>query len=207
MQAHSNSTCTTLGVCSHLIETSSWGVHTPFCGCYPYYIYYKMGCTTPPGKSNGRSIKGIVIVAKFQNCSSKLCSVFCRFGSISLQQRLSASEQLPAAMVWIGSKWWLCRAQEWSCRLVGPVLIADVTFHDQWHLFQVRHQSYSDCFASLGSHHSSLGNRTGATITGVVARFKTCSSMLFWSFGANSVCARNATLGQLPAAMVWNGGK
>ena len=82
-------------------------------------------------------------------------------------------------------------------------LIADVTFHDQWHLFQVRHQSpYSDCFARLGSHHSSLANRTGATITGVVARFKTCSSMLFWSFGANSVCPRIAILAQLPAAMV-----
>ena len=61
---------------------------------------------------------------------------------------------------------------------MGPVLIADVTFHDQWHLFQVRHQSYSDCFASLGSHHSSLGNRTGDTITGFVAKFQNGFSKL-----------------------------
>ena len=73
----------------------------------------------------------------------------------------------------------------------------------QWRLFEVRRQQRcSDCFACLVSHHSSLANRTGATFTGVVARFKTCSSMLFWSFGASSVCARIAILAQLPAAMV-----
>ena len=124
MQAHSNSTCninsTTLGVCSHFVETNSWDVHIPFCSCYPYYIYYKMGCTTPPGKSNGRSIKRIV--AKFRNCSSKLCSVFCRFGSISLQQRrLHKTFNFATATSCHGLSWSQIETVQSpkSCKLVG----------------------------------------------------------------------------------------
>ena len=59
-----------------------------------------------------------------------------------------------------------------------------MTFHDQGRLFQVRRQPpCSDGFACPGSHHSSLADRTGATITGVLAKFQNCSSKLCLFFG------------------------
>ena len=59
--------------------------------------------------------------------------------------------------------------------------IVDVTFHAQWHLFQVRRQP--PCSGGLASHRSSLANRMGTSFKVVVARLKNCSSTLLWSFG------------------------
>ena len=66
-------------------------------------------------------------------------------------------------------------------------LIVDLTFHGQfqWHLFQVQRQlPRSDGFACLGSKRSSLADRTGAAITGVVAKFQNSSSKLCSVFGS-----------------------
>ena len=61
--------------------------------------------------------------------------------------------------------------------------MVDVTFHDQWHLFQVRRQPpCTDGLARLG-RHPSLANRTGSTIKGVVAKLQNCSSKLCSAFG------------------------
>ena len=59
-------------------------------------------------------------------------------------------------------------------------LIVDLRFHGQWHLFQ----QCSDGFACLASHRIGLASRMGTSFNVVVARFKNCSSTLFWSFGA-----------------------
>ena len=94
-------------------------------------------------------------------------------------------------------------------------LVFDLTFHGQWQLLQVRRQlSCSDGFACLG-RHPFLVNRIGASFVGVVA---SCQKLGFPSFPGRlthlspdlytkKVCARIATLEQLPATMVKNGPK
>ena len=70
------------------------------------------------------------------------------------------------------------------CARSSGFLIVDLTFHGQRHLYQVQRQPpCSDGLSCLGSH-GSLHNRTGASFEVAVARFKNCSSRLFWSFGA-----------------------
>ena len=152
----------------------------------------------------GATIKGVVV--KFHNCISKLRSVFARFASLSLQQmQLQKNCNFGTATSYHGLIWSQIETAQchkvkldscrWEpvlprqssfvfCARSSAFLIVDLTFHGQWHLFQVRRQPpCSDRLACLGSL-GSLHNRTGASFEVAVARFKNCSSTLFWAFSA-----------------------
>ena len=63
------------------------------------------------------------------------------------------------------------------------LFLVDLTFHGQWHLFQVQRQlPCSEGFACLGSKRSSLANCTGATVEVMVATWKNGSSKLCFLF-------------------------
>ena len=148
----------------------------------------------------GATIKGVV--AKFQNCSSKLCSAFGTFESRSLQQRRlqkqfnfgtatsyhelrvlnrdCAAQNCEAAKLYVATS--LAKGIQVCVGEDLSLLIVDLKYHGQWHLFQVRClPPCTDGLACPGSHRS-LANGTGATIKGVVAKFQNCSSKLCSAF-------------------------
>ncbi len=157
-------------------------------------------------QSHGASFK-VFLAARLKNCSSTLLWSFGPFEPRCLQQQCSRKNYNFGTATSYHELRVLnrdCAAQQkWSCKVVGRhqlflcnpdlccvgealelLLIVALSFHDQWHLFQVRRQPpCSDGFACPGSHHSSLANRTGATIKGVVAKLQNCSSKLCWFFG------------------------
>ena len=109
------------------------------------------------------------------------------------------SYQLPWCKMVVNRDCAVQSPKKWSCEVVGShqfsqgdpglcwgssgILIVDLSFHAQRHLLLVRRQlPCSDGFASPGSHHSSFADRTGATATGVMAKFQNCSSKLFSAF-------------------------
>ena len=139
--------------------------------------------------------------------------------------RITTLGQLPAIIVSNGPKQGLCSANKNEAAklqvassfpegiqvCVGEDLsfhIVDLTFQNQWDLFQVQCQpQYSGGFACLGSPHSSLATHTGATIEVEVARCKNCSSKLCCPHFSPDLygrrgCTRITTLGQLPATIV-----
>ena len=137
-----------------------------------------------------------IAVVRFTNCSSKLCSVFGRFASLSLQQmQLHKNCNFGTATSYHGLIWsqietvqfqkvsWTVVGPRWEpvlprqssfafCARSSAFLIVDLTFHGQKHLYQVQCQPpCSDGLSCLGSH-GSLHNRTGASFEVAVAKFQ-----------------------------------
>ena len=159
-------------------------------------------------------------------------AIWPKFVPTSLQQKAAAQEsQLGDSHQLAGLKMVLSRdhvvQKRWSCEVVGSdqlsqgdpglcwgssaLMIVDLTFHEQWHICQVRRQpSCSGSFAWLGSHPS-LATRKDATVEVVLATCHKCSSklcLLFGPFGPTSLqqkqLRKNHTLADLFQSVPWN---
>ena len=154
-------------------------------------------------------------------CSSKLCLLFGPFGPTSLQQKAAAKgSQLWDSHQLAGLKMVLSRdhvvQKRWSCEVVcsdqlcqgdpglcwgsSALMIVDLTFHEQWHICQVRRwPSCRGSLAWLGSHPThSLATRKDATVEVALPMRDKCSSkpcLLFGPFGPTSLQQKAAAKG------------
>ena len=122
-------------------------------------------------------------------CSSKLCLLFVPFGPTSIQQKAAAKEsQLWDSHQLAGLTMILSRDQgvPGLCWGSFALMIVDLTFHEQWHICQVRRwPSYSGSFAWLGSHPSLwlLDSQTNL-LNWFALQFLSCSQLR----GTNQCC-------------------